>query len=338
MTRIQLHKIRLVGLLLSAMLFLLAGVVLAQPSDPATGELPSVLLPVILTPGTAGGEVRFSSPRFAGVTTFMPQLTLDFSSLQVDPPPVEMKVWHEDEDPAALSWEPYTQVVDKSFATTNYGVQHIYVALRAANGYQHTDAVEFFYIPAGDFAVADKAALAAEDWTLTEDGLPLYVENETLRLGSENYGCENVPYPASSQASMRLLLPEEGDYHLRVQGTITTYDQLPDPAEAKYDAFEVYLAEELLGRYGNPDEPLDCEIERQVSLDLAHDLQPFAGEVVLSLQNHSRYDDFYNTYTDINQVWIAAGDPPETDPEVNVSQSAAGRGCADCVGGPPARE
>ena len=338
MTRIQLHKIRPFGLLLTAMLFLLAGAVLAQPADPATGELPGVLLPVIFAPGTAEGEISFSSPRFAGVTTFMPQLRLDFSTLHVEPQPVEMKVWYEDEDPAGLDWEPYTLVVDKTFEPAAYGLQHIYVSLRAANGYQHTAVVEFFYIPAGDFAVADRTALAAAGWDLTDGGLPYYVENDTLRLGSQYYGCDNVPYPAYAQASIRLLLPEEGDYHLRLQGTITTYDQLPDPTQAKYDAFEVHLGGNLLGRYGNPNAPLDCSIERKIALDNAYDLQEVSGDLTLQLTNHSRFDDFYNTYTDVAQVWIAAGDPPQTVTEVSVSQSAGGRGCLNCVVGPRVRK
>lgn len=325
--------------LLCLLLLTLTGLVLAQqPAEPQKKKPWKSMLPVVVSPPVIKGEVEFSSPRFQGVTTFIPQLTLDFSEMTLRPKSKQMKVWHESEDPVAIAWEPYSETYTKKFVTKTYGIQQMYVALRSRYGYTYGFEVPFFYIPAGDFAVPDKTALAKAGWKLTEDDLPVYVENGTLRLGSENWGCDNMPYPAVAAASLRMVLPEDGNYHLRMTGTITTYDQLPDPTEAKYDAFEVHLDGELQGRYGNPDEPLDCDTERQVELNNAYDLRPYKGKVKLSLENHSRYDEFYNTYTDIRKVWVARGKAPASLFSVTSRQVQSAVPCENCAVGPTSRE
>ena len=49
-----------------------------------------------------------------------------------------------------------------------------------------------------------------------------------------------------------------------------------------------------------------------MDLDKGYDLQPYAGAVILRLENHGRFDNYYNTYTDIQQVWVEQGDPPSS--------------------------
>lgn len=299
------------GTILFALLVALGGTVLAQElKDPE-----EVMLPVVLAPSTMEGEIGFSSPRFEGVTTFVPELILDFSDLKLDPEPAEMKIWHENEDPTTVDWIPYEPTYEKEFAPEGNGIQQINVAMRASSGYQHTLAVVFFYIPSGDFAVDDKMVLEGEGWQLLEDDLPLSIESQTLRLGGSNFVCDKMPYPAFASAAIDLVLPEEGNYYLRLEGTITTYDQLPDPGQDKYDAFEVLLGGELLGRHGNPEEPLNCDTERQVPLNETYDLRLYEGEMILSLENHSRFDEFYNTYTDIYQIWVDLEDSQRSVPK-----------------------
>lgn len=300
-----------VVLLLMVMLLALGGAALAQDNEPQHIPERAAMLPVIMQQGSYTGEIKFSSPRFAGVTTFIPQLVLDFTDLKPYGNPVEMKIWHQDENARQVPWVPIAPTYTKDFKAKKNGIQTMSVAFRSLNGYLQGYQVPFFFIPGGDFGVPDRDALAKLGWMLTEGGLPYYVENDALRLNSEFWGCNNLPYNTFAAGQLDLSLPEHGDYHLRVDATVITYDQLPDPTDDKYDAFEVYLGYKLLGRYGNPDEPLGCGIEWRIDLDTAYDLQPYGkSRTFLRFENHNRFDEFYNTYTDVHQVWVDEGDPP----------------------------
>ena len=108
---------------------------------------------------------------------------------------------------------------------------------------------------------------------------------------------------AATIATLNLQLLQAGDYQLRVQGTVFTYDQNPDN-DATYDAFEVFLNGSFNRRFSNQTGPLNCDTEREVTVDLTVPLASYGNSIALRFENHNRFDNFYNTYTNIETVWV----------------------------------
>ena len=52
------------------------------------------------------GNMQLGSNRFAGITSFIPEVTVNFSQMQFSPTPNEMRVWLEGES-APATWVPY---------------------------------------------------------------------------------------------------------------------------------------------------------------------------------------------------------------------------------------
>jgi hypothetical protein len=258
-----------------------------------------IYLPLISKPPFAvSGDIDFvKTDRFAGISTFKPQVQLDFGNIGFTYLPEEIKIWIGNNEPAG-GWIPYVQTPVLNLVEPTIGGHEIHVKFR----YQGKTVVRsafFFYIPNGDFH--DGQPGVAAHWSPQDNGLPWSVENSRLRLGSSAYGCSNMPFPASATASIMLNIPDTG-YILRVEAVVYTYDKLPDPTQSLYDAFEIHVGGQT-GRYGyTGPELLSCNTQRTVLVDSTLPLP--AGEHSVRLENHSRFDNYYNTYTDVVKVWV----------------------------------
>jgi hypothetical protein len=154
-----------------------------------------------------------------------------------------------------------------------------------------------FYIPNGDFGDSDLGR-----WMVGQNPLPVQVVGQRLRLGSDAYACDQVPLGVA-RAAIEMFVPADTDYSLHVDATVYTYDQLPDPNDADYDAFEVHIDGNVT-RFGNPNPPINCSTQREIDVSRAWSLRNYQGDVMVNLENHSRFDNLYNTYTDVNRIWI----------------------------------
>lgn len=119
-------------------------------------------------------------------------------------------------------------------------------------------------------------------------------------LGSPAYGCTNVPI-GDAQANFALNIPANSNYKLYVDADVYTYDQLPDPNQAIYDAFEIHVGSNV-NRFGNPVAPIDCSILRTINVSASISLP--TGLTNISLRNVTRFDNLFNTYTEIDKVWV----------------------------------
>ncbi|MCP4362306.1 MAG: hypothetical protein GY796_30230, partial [Chloroflexi bacterium] len=142
------------------------------------------------------------------------------------------------------------------------------------------------------------------DW-VTSGGLSAAIVNGNLRLGDSTSSCTNSP-PGVATAVINLDMPTDSGYKLYIDAIMTTYDQLPDPSEDKFDAFEVSLDGSFVQRFGNPDSPLNCNTERTVIINPSFSLDTYVGSSATEVRfdNYRRFDNFYNTYTDINKIYI----------------------------------
>jgi hypothetical protein len=106
-------------------------------------------------------------------------------------------------------------------------------------------------------------------------------------------------------ASIDLELPADGEYHLFVDGIVYTQDQNPSNS-ATFDAFEIAINGTVVDRDSNRDQPIRCDpvINRQVVVDARIPLSSYSGNTTISLENHRRFDNKYDTYTEIDTVWI----------------------------------
>ncbi len=258
----------------------------------------TIHVPFITKQPICQGVIQISSSRFFGVTTFIPQVTLNFNQIVFDPFPTEMKLWRSDQ-PEPTGWLPYANTSTLGLNGSTFGAQTIYTRFKMGMAQCSLQPVTVFYIPNGDFVEAGAGGLS--HWTVTNN-LPVSIENGFLKLGNETYGCDNVPLGMAGVA-LSINVPPDSGYRLHVEGTIYTYDQLPDPLDDIFDAFEIHLNGNIT-RYGNPNPPLNCQTERQVGVADALSLQNYSGLTNVSLENHSRFDNYYNTYTKIEQVWI----------------------------------
>lgn len=259
-----------------------------------------IYLPMITKPPfEAWGTLGFveTGHRFAGITTFVPEIPLTFEDIHFTYLPNEMKIWVGDTEP--VNWIPYAATHMFTLTAPIIGGQEVHVRFRY--GGQESDPISdvFFYIPNGDFQdVSDTG------WSLAGAGLGLpSIANGQLRLGSDTYGCSNVPFPAAATAAITLTVPTIGSFILHVDASVYTYDKLPDPNQGVYDAFEIHVGDQIIERHGyNGAALLNCNTQRTVNVGSSLALS--SGSQTISLQNWSRFDGYYNTYTDVGQIWV----------------------------------
>ena len=135
------------------------------------------------------------------------------------------------------------------------------------------------------------------------------VNEGQLALGRGDVSCRNMPFPAAAIAQINLLIPENHQYALFINGVINTHDETPTANDVNFDAFEVHIDRQV-NRIPTPfGGQLSCDNLRIIDINSTEGnnrfpLSQFSGETEISLQNHSRFDEFYNTYTHINMIWI----------------------------------
>jgi hypothetical protein len=257
-----------------------------------------VYLPIIMTPPLTG-TIQISANRSQDVTVFEPSVTL---MLTVSQPPAEMKLWNggESNEPTE-GWIAFSLIQPWTLPNGDQsGQRRVSVRFRKAGAESPVVTATVFYLQNGDFADG------IQGWTVEDLGLGYSVANGNLRLGRSDYDCLNMPFAVSTKATTSMLLPPEPSYKINLKYTIYTYDQLPDPGEAVYDAFEIYLNGNLFLRDGNPNAPLSCSNLRVLNRQTIASLDAYQGQSLLvRLENHSRFDKYYNTYTDVETVWLS---------------------------------
>jgi hypothetical protein len=138
------------------------------------------------------------------------------------------------------------------------------------------------------------------------DGTPPNGGTYAARLGSPNYGCENVPVGrATIQAYASV--PVSGTPFLRFDYRVLSYDTVQANSGEWWDRLEVRVNDEVLARYGDPDPGgLNCTDLYDSDWDQAEfDLSAYAGQtVVLTFFNENHFDKFYNTYSYLDNIRI----------------------------------
>jgi hypothetical protein len=145
----------------------------------------------------------------------------------------------------------------------------------------------------------------------------------SVRLGSPLYNCSQagVPFPAYAAVEQAITLPDASEIALQFDYIIYTEDGMPVSGAERYDRFEVYVdtGSGLALRFadGNAvNSGLSCGNWRRVPgtenprggaadgwATASIDLSDYPGDnVVVSFQNHSRADGYYNTYTYLDNV------------------------------------
>lgn len=160
-------------------------------------------------------------------------------------------------------------------------------------------------------------------WIAVENALPVSIVSDirdanpahgesALLLGNPLYSCGAVPI--GHAAAEQLFAVPENAAALTFKYLIWTQDASPDDG---YDQFEVYINDQRVFEDGNErNEGLSCDTWRRVpGPDNPRDgvtsgwatgsipLAAYQGELVtLSFRNYSRYDNWYNTYTYVDDV------------------------------------
>ncbi len=176
----------------------------------------------------------------------------------------------------------------------------------------------------GDFELGDRG------WNLENQGLPAQVitasQGETigsrsLLLGSLDYDCAGVPIDGYAQASQSFAVPyahNSASIELRFKYVIYTQD-------SSFDSFEVHINDQSEPKYEDWNKSggeLSCdtwyripgpENERDGRTDGwatgSVDLSAYNGAfITVSFENHNTGDEYYNTYTYVDDIEIVIGE------------------------------
>ena len=218
------------------------------------------------------------------------------------------------------------------------GYQPVYVELPASINRQFIPSLPFAHHP---FANGGFEAGQA-GWRLIDGGLdasmisqpvvnPVSGANDpaipagqnSILLGSPNYSCSQagVPFPAYAAAERTITVPDEPQIELLFDYIIYTEDGMPASGAERYDRFEVYVngassSQWVFGDGNTVNSDLRCGNWRRIPgaqnvrggisdgwATGTIDLSDYGGtNVVVSFQNHSRADGYYNTYTYLDNV------------------------------------
>ena len=290
------------------------------PDEPEIHGPYKLYLPFVAKPSfvITGGSLKLNTDnRHRGLTLFGKAAKLDVGDVQFSYPykPAKMRVYYSDGPcyeaiytdsnhlvPLVVEGDaPTPIVVGANHVEVEFelGVTHGLTTLRMP--------FTFFYIPNGDFR--DPQPDKPDNyWQLSSIGPeppePPTVQSGKLLLGNETSPCNPTPLGAAI-AALEIEIPPHSDYILHIHGVVYTQDQNPSNT-ATYDAFEIAINGHLIERYSNRHPPIRCTnpITRQIEVKKEISLNNFAGQIVLSLENHLRYDNYFNTYTEIDMVWI----------------------------------
>ena len=261
--------------------------------------------------------VADSGLRVKGLTTFVTNsVTINYASLQFSKNPESIKWEHLDSGQSgSVDFDNSNPILENIPVNAGMvGAQPIKIDFLRQDAEPISLVFTFFYIPNGDFSDPETNN---NQWNLEANvnGAQVArprIKNDLLQLFVSDSAAAD-PYklicsPAKvgfALASIDLELPTEGEFYLRVQGTVFTQDQNPSNSST-FDAFEVVIDGNVADRVSNIDQPIRCDpvINRQVVVDSRIPLSGYAGNTTISLENHRRCADQYVTYTEIDMVWI----------------------------------
>lgn len=245
-------------------------------------------------------QIAWRSTHKQAITSFVRDITLELRA-SAPPNPSQMKIWE-----AGMNepdeWQTYNITATWALSGNN-GLKTINVRFKWDSGAEsivHSEPV--FFLQNGNFHDGGNG------WALEDNGLPAnVVDNQYLRLGLDTYDCNGGVPLGAAKASITLTAPPEG-YELRFSYVVFTQDRLGGPYDSTYDSFDVYIniAEppDIL-RAGNRTNPTNCPTYHiQQSGGYPVLLDPYEGEINLTFANWSRFDGYYNTYTELKKVWV----------------------------------
>ncbi len=128
--------------------------------------------------------------------------------------------------------------------------------------------------------------------------------NWAALLGEPGYSCDNVPVD-SAWMSASFLVPNTNSPSLTFYYRTLTYDSNPGLTN-KFDSFDVLVAGSLGFRYANQIDVLSCSTLRDSGWQRKTiDLSAHRGQnITIKFENHNRHDNFYNTWTYIDDITL----------------------------------
>lgn len=269
---------------------------------------PDVYLPLILNHAPVPAVSWTSNPasplRKQGMTAFTRDIRLVFNSAT---PPSQMKI----RETGAGTWETYNANPPWQLTDGN-GLKILIIDFKWAGGQVATVQLEIYLLKNGDFRDGIDTGWNVTGGTLGASIIPNN-NQPFLRLGSDIHNCYNgVPFPTSAKAELLLSVPSAQGYRLRFEYVVHTQDKLGGTNNGLYDSFDVYVNSSFnppnILRTGNATQPATCSGYYAVASPeggFSYLLNNYAGQdITVSFENWSRYDGYYNTYTDLKKVWV----------------------------------
>lgn len=268
------------------------------------------------------GEVTLQGKRTKGVTMFdvAEPVKLNLSSLNFSIRPTQMKFVGESIE--QMDWTTATldnEGTEPLNFTGSVVIGSNPIDIHFRNGSQTAVKTFYlFYIPNGDFykpedfTIWQASASSLSDDDEYDPQTPDPGKDGFLRLGDTHDRNQCLTAEQGNSIVMLTMnnLPATDAYRLRVEGHVFTQDQNPSDDDT-YDAFEIQLNGNLEHRVSNLDKPIHCGTEPSnhvIPIEANIPLRNYSGEVILSLENYLRFDNYFNTYTEISTVWIDYGD------------------------------
>ena len=135
------------------------------------------------------------------------------------------------------------------------------------------------------------------------------IENGSALLGNPDYGCRGGVPLGSAWLKQTISIPSTGSPKLSFLYQVYTQDRRSstglDPET--YDSFDVYINDTLILRDGNTTDNFGCDkpINDLGRKHFVLDLSQYKGQdVTVSFYNVSRYDNWYNTWTKVDDIRV----------------------------------
>jgi hypothetical protein len=225
------------------------------------------------------------------------------------------------------AWQPFATEIQFTLSTAN-GLKTVQVQFQRASGAETSEVSDSILLfENGDFErglaqwQVETNQLPVASITTTADGTP--VNGTAALLGSMTYGCNNVPIGHAGLVQA-FTVPATGG-NLRFQYFMLTYDGSPADS-SKFDAFEVYIqASQAMNRAYNDanhnPQNTNCTTRWRVPgagnprpepngqmtgwYEYSLDLNAYRDQTItIYFRNYSRFDNYYNTYTYLDNVRV----------------------------------
>lgn len=262
----------------------------------------TLYLPVTTTPPPVPvGSLTINSSRRQDITTFTRNVTLSLSATEN---PTHVRIW-EAGTSEPTTWEPYAVTKPRTLSPGN-GLKTINVRYQGQlGGISPIVSQSIFLLQNGDFQDG------LNGWPVSATGgLEFGIVNNKLRLGKDTYACNGGVPVGYARAQLTLTIPQTPGYELRFSYKVHTQDQLGGADNGRYDSFDVHINTPEppdVWRTGNSTQSANCPNWFTVSSPAGGhpvSLDPYSGQITIYFTNWSRADGWYNTYTDLERVWV----------------------------------